>query len=154
MRDAAVRTLSNWRDYEAAEPLLKIATKSETSLTHYVLATRGALRLIGTSESAPLEDRVTLCFYAFENARRDIEKKLAVATMGSVPSPKVAGRLLELAKDETVKIEAGMAAVELAGRALRSDRQAARELAQKVRALNISNEVNRRADAIIRGRRR
>jgi hypothetical protein len=66
----------------------------------------------------------------------------------------VAARLLELAKDESVKTEAGMAAVEMAGRALRHDRQAARELAEKVRALNISDEVNRRADAIIRGRRR
>ncbi|MHC4518809.1 MAG: HEAT repeat domain-containing protein [Planctomycetota bacterium] len=154
LRDAAVRTLSNWRDYEATEALLRIAAKSETSLTHYVLAMRGALRLIGTSESAPLDDRVTLCFYAFDHARRDIEKKLAVATMGSLPSPKVAERLLELARDESVKTEAGMAAVELAGRALRSDRQAAREFAGKVRALNISDEVNRRADAIIRGRRR
>lgn len=153
-RDAAIRTLANWRDYEATEPLLKIAAKSETSLTHYVLAMRGALRLIGTSEAAPLEDRVTVCFYAFDHARRDIEKKLAVATMGSLPSPKVAERLLELARDESVKTEAGMAAVDLAGRTLRSDRQAARELAEKVRALNISDEVNRRADAIIRGRRR
>ena len=154
LKDAAVRTLSNWRDFEAAEELLRIATKSETSLTHYVLAMRGALRLIGTSEAAPLDDRVALCFHAFDHARRDVEKKLAVATMGSLPSEKVAERLLELAKDESVKTEAGMAAVELAGRAMRSDRQAARALAEKVRALDISDEVNRRADAIIRGRRR
>jgi hypothetical protein len=154
LKDAAVRTLSNWRDFEAAEELLRIATKPATSLTHYVLAMRGALRLIGTSESAPLDDRMALCFHAFDHARRDVEKKLAVATMGSLPSEKVAERLLELAKDESVKTEAGMAALELAGRAMRSDRQAARALAEKVRALDISDEVNRRADAIIRGRRR
>jgi hypothetical protein len=37
---------------------------------------------------------------------------------------------------------------------MRFNREAAREYAGKVRALDISDEVNRRADAIIRGRRR
>ncbi len=154
LRDAAVRTLSNWPDFDAAESLLGIASKSETSLTHYVLATRGALRLIATSQSAPMDDRVTLCFYAFDNARRVNEKKQAVSAMGALPNKKVAARLLELAKDDQVKIEAGLAAVELASKTLRSDRKAAQGFAKKVRELNISDEVNRRADAVIRGRRR
>jgi HEAT repeat protein len=153
MKDAAIRTLAGWPNYEAAESLLRIATESETSLTHYVLAMRGALRLIGTSESAPLDERVALCFRAFDVARRDDEKRLAVSTMGTLPSPEAAERLLELGKDETFKVEAGLAAVGLAGRALRFNREAAREYAEKIRALDISEEVNRRADAIIRGRR-
>jgi HEAT repeat protein len=154
MKDAAIRTLAGWPGYEAAEALLRIATKSDTSLTHYVLAMRGALRLIGTSGSVPLDDRVTLCFRAFDVARRDDEKRLAVSTLGMLPSPAAAERLLELGKDETFKVEAGLAAVGLAGRAMRFNREAAREYAGKVRALDISDEVNRRADAIIRGRRR
>jgi len=154
LRDAGIRTLSNWPDFDAAENLLRIASKSTTSLTHYVLATRGALRLIGASNSAPMDERATLCFYAFDHARRDTEKKQAIAAMGSLPGKKVADRLLELVKDESVKVEAGLAAVELASKTLRSDRQAARDFAQEIRDLNISDEVNRRADAIIRGRRR
>jgi hypothetical protein len=35
-----------------------------------------------------------------------------------------------------------------------TDRQAAGELAQKIRDLNISDEVNRRADGVMKGRRR
>jgi HEAT repeat protein len=154
LRDAGVRTLSNWPDFAGAEELLAIASKSQTSLTHYVLAMRGALRLIGTNDSVSLDDRVTLCFKAFDLARRDDEKRQAIAVMGSLPSPKVAERLLSLAQEEGLKVEAGLAAVELAGRSLRTNRQAAREFAEKIRALDISDEVNRRADGIVRGRRR
>jgi HEAT repeat protein len=154
LRDTGIRTLSEWPDYEAAEILLGIATNPETSLTHHVLAIRGALRLIKSSNSAPLEDRVKLCFYAFDNARRDEEKKQAISAMGSLPSEKVAARLLELAKNDSLKTEAGLAGVELAGNMLRTNRQAARDLAQKIRDLNISDEINSRADRIIRGRRR
>jgi hypothetical protein len=42
----------------------------------------------------------------------------------------------------------------LAGNMLRRNQQAARDLAQKIRDLNISDEINNRADRIIRGRRR
>ena len=154
LRDAGVRTLSNWPDFAGAEKLLAIASRSQTSLTHYVLAVRGGLRLIGTSEAAALDDRVTLCFKAFDLARRDDEKRQAIATMASLPSRKVAERLLSLTQQEGFKVEAGLAAVDLAGRMMRSDRQAARELAQKIRDLDVSDEVNRRADGILRGRRR
>jgi len=154
VREAGIRTLSDWPDYEAAEILLGIATKSETALTHHVLATRGAIRLIRDSNSAPLDDRTKLCFYAFENARRDEEKKQAISAMGSLPNEEVARRLLELAGDPNLKVEAGLGAVELAGNMLRTNRQAARDLAQKIRDLNISDEINSRADRVIKGRSR
>ena len=154
VREAGIRTLSDWPDYEAAEILLGIASKSETALTHHVLATRGAIRLIRGSDSAPLNDRTKLCFYAFEQARRDEEKKQAISAMGSLPNEKVAERLLELAGDAKLKAEAGLGAVELAGNMLRINRQAARDLAQKIRDLNISDEINSRADRIIKGRGR
>ncbi len=151
-QEAGIRTLSNWPDFEAANVLLDIASDPDTSLTHYVLAMRGALRLIVTIDSAPLDERVALAFRAFDAARRDDEKRQAIAAMGSLPSPKVAERLLSLAKEDSFKAEAGLAAVEMAGSMLRSDRDAARDLAQKVRDLNISDDINNRAEAVMRGR--
>ena len=74
--------------------------------------------------------------------------------MGSIPNEEVAQRLLEITKDLKLKTEAGLSAVELAGNMLRTNRQEARDLAQKIRDLNISDEINNRADRIIRGRRR
>jgi HEAT repeat protein len=152
LREVGIRTLGNWPDFEAADILLTIASKSETSLTHYVLAVRGALRLIVTSDSAPLDERVALCLRAFDIARRDDEKRPVIAAMGALPSPKLAEHLLALAKDGSFKTEAALAAVELAGNMLRSDREAARDLAQKIRDLNVSNDVNNRAEAVLRGR--
>jgi HEAT repeat protein len=154
LSDAGIRTLSGWPDYAAAEILLGIASNPETTLTHHVLAIRGAIRLIKESDSAPLNDRTALCFKAFEQARRDEEKKQAISAMGSIPNEKVARRLLELTRDLKLKAEAGLGAVELAGNMLRTNRQAARDLAQKIRDLNISDEINRRADRIIKGRGR
>ncbi len=153
MRDTAIRTLSNWPDFEAAKPLLDLAAKRSTSLTHYVLATRGALRLIGADGSASLEDRAALCFQAFDQSRRDEEKRGAITVMGSLPRQDVAERLLALAQEDTFKVEAGLAAVELAGNMLRTDREAAITLAKKIREMDISEEVNNRADAVTQGRR-
>ena len=154
VQETGIRTLSDWPDYEATEILLGIASKSETALTHHVLATRGAIRLIRESNLAPLNDRTKLCFYAFEQARRDEEKKQAISAMGSLPNEEVARRLLKLVKDNNLKAEAGLGAVELANNMLRTNRQGARDLAQKIRDMNISDEINQRADRIIKGRGR
>jgi NAD-dependent DNA ligase len=59
-----------------------------------------------------------------------------------------------LVKGETMKTEAALATVDLAGRMMATDRQAARTLAQKIRDMNISEEVNRQTDAVISGRGR
>ncbi len=154
LREAGIRTLGDWPDFEAAQVLLDIASKPETSLTHHVLAIAGAVRLVKAGASAPLSDRADLCFSAFDYARRDEEKKLAISAMGSVPDKKVAERLLELVKNDALKIEAGLAAVELAGNMVRTDRQAAQNLAQVIRELNLSDEINRRADDVAKGGRR
>jgi HEAT repeat protein len=154
LREAGIRTLGDWPDYEAAQVLLDIASKPETSLTHHVLAIAGAVRLIKAGTTASLSDRADLCFSAFDYARRDEEKKLVISAMGSVLDKKVADRLLELVKNDALKIEAGLAAVALAGNMVPSNRQAALDLAQKIRELNLSDEINRRADDVTKGRRR
>jgi HEAT repeat protein len=152
LRDAAIRTLGNWPDFEGAEMLVGIASKPQTSLTHYVLAVRGALRLIAAGESAPMEERVALCLATMDHARRDDEKRQAITTLGALPCQEAIDRLMELIEGETLKTEAALAAVDLAGRMAATDRQAARDVAQKIRDMNLSDEVNRRADAVLSGR--
>lgn len=154
LQDAGIRTLSNWPDYEAVTELLRLSSNTKLSVTHSVLALRGALRLIRTSESVSLDDRVAQGLYALDHARRPDDKRLAVAALGSLPSKTVAQCLLQLSQDGDLKTEAGLAAVECAGNMLSTDRQAAQDLARKIRALDISEQINRRADNVIRGRRR
>jgi len=99
-----------------------------------------------------MDQRVTLCLATFDKARRDDEKRLAVATLGALPCQKAIERLGELIKNDAFRTEAALATVDLASRLSMTDRQAARDLAQKIRDMNISDEVNRRADAVISGR--
>lgn len=152
LSNAGIRTLGNWPDFEAAETLIAIASKPETSLTHYVLAVRGALRLIGAAESVPLDDRITLCLAVLDKARRDDEKRQAIAVLGTLPGAKAIDRLSELLANDALKTEAAMATVDLAGRLAATDREAAKALAQKIRDMNVSDEINRRADGVISGR--
>jgi hypothetical protein len=153
LKDAAVRTLSDWPDYEAAGTLVLIASKDGTSLIHHVVASRGVLRLIKNLNTASLDARVALCLKVLAQCRRVEEKREAIAVLGVLPAKASVDRLLVLAKDDTVAKEAGLAAVELA-RLLRSkDRNASKALAQTIRDLDISKAVNDSADRVINGRR-
>lgn len=151
MRDAGIRTLSNWPDFEATSSLLAIASNPSTSLTHYVLAYQGALRLIQSDNSVPLEDREELCLSAFDQARRDEERIQAISAMGSLASVSMGERLLEIAEGDALQAEAGMAALQVASRMLRSDQEAAEDLAQAVLDLNISEDLNSTAEQIKSG---
>ncbi len=160
VRDAGIRTLSEWPDYEAVPALVDIASNAQTPLNHYVLAVRGALRLIALQrqpmgqpmETAQVESRAVLCLKILDQARRIEEKRQAITTLGTLPCERSVNRLLELAKDDDLKTEAALAAVNLAGRMLRTNRQAGQELAKTILDMNVSTDVNNRANAVISGR--
>ena len=150
-RDTGIRTLSEWPDYEAAKILSDIASKSETSLTHHVIAIQGALRLIETDNSAPLDERTALCINVFDITRRDEEKIQAISTMAFLPTIKMADKLLDIIKDDNFKPEAALAALQLTSNMLWTHRQPAIKLAQKIRDMNISDDINQSAERVIQG---
>ena len=152
LRDAAVRTLCAWPDYEATTVLLDIAADDETSLTHHVLAIRGALRLIASADSSVATDQTQLCLRALDVARRDAEKQQVIATLGTLTNQAAADCLLKLAAEGTLRNEAALAAVQCATNMMRSDRQAAIAVAQKIRDMDISDTINQQTDMIISGR--
>jgi HEAT repeat protein len=164
VRDAGIRTLSEWPDYEAVPALVDIASKAQTPLNSHVLAVRGALRLIAPPQPrmgprmgprmdpAEVESRAGLCVKILDRARRLEEKRQAVATLATLPCERSVDRLLELVKDESLKTEAALAAVNLAGAMLRTDRQAAQELAKKILDMNVSADINDLANAVLSGR--
>ncbi len=152
LKDTAIRTLCDWPDFEATGNLLTIASNPETSLAHHVLAIRGILRLIDQSYSVSLDDRAILCLSTYDIARRNEEKGQVIATMGTLPASKIADKLLEIAQGDTLKNEAALAAVQMAGSMARTDGQASQALAQKVLEMNISSDINTQAQAVISGR--
>ncbi|MBN2028843.1 HEAT repeat domain-containing protein [bacterium] len=153
MKDAGIRTMSEWPDFEAAGKLLAIASQSNTSLTHYVLATRGIVRLIQNNPSVPVEESENLCLSALNATRRNEEKIQIISAMGSIPTLSMSERLLELAKDDNLKVEAGLALVRIASSMQRSEPEASQELAQKILGMDISDDVNGYAQSIISGER-
>jgi len=168
VRDAGIRTLSEWPDYEAVPALVDIASNTQTPLNHYVLAVRGALRLIAlqrqpmdrpigrrmgqTVDIAQVESRAELCLKILDQARRIEEKRQAITTLGTLPCERSVNRLLELAKDDSIKNEAALAALNLAGRMLRTNRQAGQELAKKILDMNVSADINKQAGALMNAR--
>ena len=72
--------------------------------------------------------------------------------MAFLPVAKVSEKLQELLKDANFREEAALAAVQLATGMLRTDRQAARDLAQKILDMNISEDINRRAESVLSDR--
>ena len=151
-KDTAIRTLCNWPDYEATKNLLNIASDSKTALNHHVLAIRAILRLVDQSSSVSLDDRAALCLLTYDIARRNEEKGQIIAALGALPTSKASDKLLEIAQGDTLKSEAGLAAVQLASNMQRTDRQTAQALAQKVLDMNISSEINTQAQNVISGR--
>ncbi len=168
VRDTAIRTLSEWPDYEAVPALVDIASNPQTPLNHYVLAVRGALRLIAIQrqpmaqpmgrrmgpmvDNAQVESRAEQCLKILDNARRIEEKRQAITTLGTLPCERSVNRLLELTKDDSIKTEAALASVNLASRLLRTNRQAGQELAKKILDMNLSADINKQADAVVNDR--
>jgi len=82
VKDMAVRALAGWGDAGAIDALLAIAKDSQ-NLPHRVLATRGAVSLIGRSGLGAAQ-KVTKLQQAFTGAPRPDEKKLALGELGKV----------------------------------------------------------------------
>ncbi len=142
MKDQAIRTLCSWPDYDATKQLMNIASNSETSLSYNVLSIRAILQLIQDSGSVPMEERADLCLATYDTSRRNEEKTQVISTMAILPISKITTKLVELAKGNEFKSEAGSALVRMVTLMAESNRQAAQTLAQEIIAQNISEDIN------------
>ncbi|HEV8379492.1 MAG TPA: HEAT repeat domain-containing protein [Tepidisphaeraceae bacterium] len=111
VRDAAVRELADWPSIAAAEPLLQLAHGDNQ--THAVLALRGYIRLAGLKDR-PAAERLAMYRKALETAKRNEEKKAALAGLADVPSIDALTILQHYLPDEQLKADAASAIVRLA----------------------------------------
>jgi HEAT repeat protein len=150
LQQSAIRALSNWPDFSATKPLLEIASNSNTPETHYILAIQGIVRLVKSAEDEPAQSRAETALAAMQATRRDEEKKLVISALGSAPNPKAVAAIKALLNDAKFKMDAGAAAGNLAQALLETDKPAAKDLAAALKEANISQNLNRRADMILR----
>lgn len=154
VKDAAIRALANWPDFPATKSLLVIATDPQTTRVHSVLAVQAVARLVKTADKESAAARVDAALAAMKAAPRDEEKKLLLSALASVPDKRAGEAIRPYLSDPKFQKEAGLAAMTLAETLRRSDRPAARELAQAVKDAGLSDSLNRRADAILNGKKR
>jgi HEAT repeat protein len=150
VKDAATRALANWPDFPATTPLLVIASALHVSRVHNVLAVQAVARLVKSSDQEPAANRVKAALAAIKVAKRDEDKKLLLSALASVPDKSAGEAIKPYLSDPQYQQEAGLAGITLAETLRRTDRPAARDLAQAVKNASLSEDLTRRADAILR----
>jgi hypothetical protein len=114
------------------------------------LAIQAIVRLVRSSETESPAARVDAALAAMKAAPRDEERKLLLSALGSVPDRKAAEAIKPYLSDPKFQKEAGLAALNLAESLRKPDRSLARELAQAVKDAALSEDLTRRADAILK----
>ena len=148
--NSAIRALSNWPDFSASKQLLKIATSADFKTAQQSMALQGLARLIESSETETPQARLDVALPALKFASKVEDKKQLLTALGTVPHPKAAEPILEALANADLKNEAGFAGAALAEVLVGSDKPTAQQLAKKVKEANISREINRKADAVLR----
>jgi HEAT repeat protein len=139
LQDAALRTLADWPNTDAADDLLQMASKS-INPTHRVLALRGYVRIAGLSKNA-----TAMYLRAMELADRADDKRLVLAGLGSADTVQALDVAEKYLKDEQLKNEAGSAVTQIADKVRAAD--PARALAAVKGVLAAVNEPGVRGKA-------
>lgn len=150
VKDAAVRALANWPDFPATQALLVVASDPNAKRVYNVLAIQAIARLVKSSEQEPAAARLKVALAAMNKATRDEEKKLLLSALASIPDSKAGEELKPFLSVPNYQKEAGLAAVSLAETLRKTDKPAAKDLAQAVKSAGISDEISRRADAVLK----
>jgi HEAT repeat protein len=150
VKDAAVRALANWPDFPATTPLLVIAADPNTKRVHNVLAVQAIARLVKSSDKEPAALRLKTAIAAMHTAARDEEKKLMLSALASVPDRTAGEAIKPFLSIPKYREEAGLAAVTLAEALRKTDKPAAKDLAEAVKKAAVSDEATRRANALLR----
>ena len=133
VHEAAVRSLADWPDMDAAPCLLSVA-KTDAKTTNQVLAIRGYLRLAGLPERTVAE-RVAMSREALAVAKRPDEKKLVLTVLAETNSPEALAMASPMLEDNSLKNEAATAVVKIAkllGNKITADAKPALEAAKGI----------------------
>ena len=136
VQDEAVRTLATWPntwpdDAAIAQPLLTLA-RSGKKMSHQVLALRGYLQYVQGEKRLNGEEKVAKVNEVLPLITRPDEKRLAIATIGDIPSAATLKLLADFAAEPGVSEEACSALVNAAARKMPGVAKQEREQALRV----------------------
>jgi HEAT repeat protein len=143
VRDAAVRTLSEWPDPAPAEELLALA-RTSSNQDYKVLAFQGYVRMAGMSK-----DPTAMYLRAMELAERPDEKKLVLGGLGGTKSVQALALVEQYLKNEHLQTDAASAAVQIANRLRQEDATRARAALENVLSVVKDSRVRQQAQDVI-----
>jgi len=117
VRDAAARTLSEWRSEDAAVELLALSKGAADAKDR--ARTFRAFNHIVRKLGFPREHRLALCKEALEASKNDDERKEVIETLANIPTGETFAILLPILSNAALKEDACAAAVRVAERAVR-----------------------------------
>lgn len=112
--DAAIRALADWQTPDAIPALMDIV-KGNHSLSHKVLAIRGAIRLLPQAD-LPMDEKVQRYQTVMSLAPRPQEKRMVLGGLANLNSPEALQAVVQYLDDEDLQSDAAMAVVNYAGR--------------------------------------
>ncbi|HUS71806.1 MAG TPA: HEAT repeat domain-containing protein [Sedimentisphaerales bacterium] len=143
VKDAAVRTLSDWPNAGPAQELLTLV-RTSTNRTHKVLALRGYVRMAGMSQ-----DPTAMYIRAMELAERPDDKKLVLGGLGSANSAQALTLVEGYLKDKQLQTEAAQAAIQIADRLRQNEPTRAKTALKNVVAVVKDSRIRRKAQDVI-----
>jgi type 1 glutamine amidotransferase/HEAT repeat protein len=114
VKTAAIRGLSEWPNAAPAKNLLAIAENSQ-QITHRILALRGFVRLLRFESDRPSEETIKKFRRAMELAANPNEQKMVLGWLAEVKSLEALEMAAAYLKNQTLRTEAEVAAVKIAG---------------------------------------
>ena len=112
LKEEALRTLCDWPDVNALEPLLELAASKEEQ-TVRILALRGALRLVRENPMGDLR-QLQYLQQMMKCCDRPEEKKMVLAEAGKIKSISALKFAAGFVKEESIGHEAAVAVVQIA----------------------------------------
>jgi hypothetical protein len=104
---------------------------------------------VKSADKVPASARLGAALAAMKAAKRDEEKRLLLSALASVPDKKAGDAIKPFLSDPQLQKEAGLAALTLAETLRKPDKAAAKDLAEAVKNANLSDDLNRRAEAML-----
>ncbi len=150
VRETASRVLCQWPD-PAALPHLETMARESDNNTLRILALRGCIRLFD-QDSVPSDQRVDGLKNAASLAARPEEKRLVLAALGNIPSPKALALVTPYLTNDQVREEACAAALKIV-EAMKPPRSSdARQAARAIAEATKSARTAKRALELAQGR--
>jgi hypothetical protein len=146
VKDAAFRSLSSWDNANAISELLELAKDSATPTKYQVLALRGVNRIMVSAQDLNPKERIEGVLDALKAATRPEEQALALSSLAQLKTSEAFDAFSELLDNEALRNNAAMSGLQLAQNLAREKKKEAREFANKIKAMNISDAITQQAD--------